>query len=260
MGHVLAVLTFLILSIVTCVHAQNVQPGDQVRFVERDQHIPAHPAPGDSRVHLRLVSGSEATVLRVHTATGWVEVRGEPLQGTDTVGWVTPRYPANRPGGGEPTADALGWCPPEGAPEPHPSGRLRLATWNLENLHAQDGQSTYTGSDPSVKRTATDYERIRCYVRLFEPDILAMQNDQVWADLDDGEPAHADLTALTQDMPISCRDNRFPEFIDHIVVDRRVLPWVDRTPFRQVTYRLADKAVWDQLSDPCPVLVELWIR
>ena len=28
----------------------------------------------------------------------------------------------------------------------------------------------------------------------------------------------------------------------------------------QVTYRQADKAVWDQLSDHCPVLVELWIR
>jgi len=37
-------------------------------------------------------------------------------------------------------------------------------------------------------------------------------------------------------------------------------PWVDRTSFRQVTYRQDDKAVWDQLSDHCPVLVELWIR
>jgi endonuclease/exonuclease/phosphatase family metal-dependent hydrolase len=84
--------------------------------------------------------------------------------------------------------------------------------------------------------------------------------DRVWADLDDGDPANADLTALTQDMPISCRDNKHPEFIDHIVVDRRVLPWVDRTSFRHVTYRQADKAVWNQLSDHCPVLVELWVR
>jgi hypothetical protein len=45
-------------------------------------------------------------------------------------------------------------------------------------------------------------------------------------------------------MPISCRDNAFPECIDHIVVDRRVLPWVDRTSFRQVTYSQADTAVW----------------
>jgi endonuclease/exonuclease/phosphatase family metal-dependent hydrolase len=38
------------------------------------------------------------------------------------------------------------------------------------------------------------------------------------------------------------------------------VPWVDRSSFRQVTYRQADKAVWDQLSDHCPVVVELWIR
>jgi endonuclease/exonuclease/phosphatase family metal-dependent hydrolase len=84
--------------------------------------------------------------------------------------------------------------------------------------------------------------------------------DRVWADLDDGEPTNADLTAVTQDMPVSCRDNMLTEFIDHIVVDRRVVPWVDRTSFRQMTYRQADKAVWDQISDHCPVLVELWIR
>jgi hypothetical protein len=33
--------------------------------------------------------------------------------------------------------------------------------------------------------------------------------DRVWADLDDGETATADLTALGQDMPVSCRDNPF---------------------------------------------------
>jgi exonuclease III len=63
-----------------------------------------------------------------------------------------------------------------------------------------------------------------------------------------------------QDTPVSCRDNTCTEFIDHIVVDPRVLPWVDRSSLRQVTYRQADKVVWGQLSDHCPVLVELWIR
>jgi endonuclease/exonuclease/phosphatase family metal-dependent hydrolase len=87
-----------------------------------------------------------------------------------------------------------------------------------------------------------------------------VSSDRVWADLDDGQPANADLTTLTQDMPVSCRDNTFTEFIDHIVVDRRVLPWVDRSSFRQVTYRQQDKAVWDQLSDHCPVVVELWFQ
>jgi len=395
MRHLFRLLMLMLLTTTTLVYAAEVRPGDQVRLIEREQHIPAHPAPGDSSVSLRFVSGSQATVLAINAATGWLEVQGEPLEGTQNTGWITPTYLANAPGTGEPTTDPLAWCPPKGSPAPHPSGRLRLATWNLENLHAQDGQSTYTGSDPSVKRTAVDYDRMRCYVRLFDPDILAVQevdgeealsrvvdtdvydvhvddrpkgslngqqntgfavkrgltvvrqpdfealdirgdsslrygtridlthngqtiqlmsvhlksgcfddattssagaalpaqvpvlegwvdataagstpfivlgdfnrrltqpNDHIWANLDDGEPANADLTALGQDMPVSCRDNTFTEFIDHLVVDPRVLPWVDRTSFRQVTYRQADKAVWDQLSDHCPVLVELWIR
>jgi endonuclease/exonuclease/phosphatase family metal-dependent hydrolase len=395
MNRIIHLLVVLFLAGVALAAAAEVQPGDQVRFITREQHIPAHPAPGDTRVHLRFVSGSEATVLRVHGATGWIEVRGEPVQGPENTGWVTPSYLTSQPGGEGSTADTLAWCPATGSPTPHPSGRLRLATWNLENLHAQDGQSTYTGNDPSVTRTATDYDRIRCYVRLFDPDILAVQEvdgeaalsrvvdtdvydvhvddrpkgslngqqntgfafkrgltvvrrpdftaldvqgdgrlrygaridvthhgqtiqllsvhlksgcfenrtrsvdcplllaqvpvmeswideaargprafivlgdfnrrlnqpgDRVWADLDDGDPANADLTALTQEMPVSCRDNAFTEFIDHIVVDPRGLAWVDRASFRQVTYRQADKAVWHKLSDHCPVAVELWVR
>jgi endonuclease/exonuclease/phosphatase family metal-dependent hydrolase len=395
MGRMIRLLMVLVLAGTALAAAAEVQPGDQVRFITREQHIPAHPAPGDARVHLRFVSGSEATVLRAHGATGWVEVRGEPVQGTETTGWATLRYLAGQPGGEGPTAGTLAWCPAKGSSAPHPSGRLRLATWNLENLHAQDGQSTYTGNDPSVTRTAVDDDRIRCYVRLFDPDVLAVQEvdgeaalsrvvdtdvydvhvddrpkgslngqqntgfafkrgltvvrqpdftaldvqgdgrlrygaridvthngqtiqllsvhlksgcfenrtrsadcpllpaqvpvlegwidgaargprafivlgdfnrrlnqpgDRVWADLDDGDPANADLTALTQDMPVSCRDNAFTELIDHSVVDPRALPWVDRASFRQVTYRQADKAVWHKLSDHCPVAVELWVR
>jgi hypothetical protein len=82
------------------------------------------------------VSGSQATVLRVDTATGWTEVCGEPLQGTQNTGWITPRYLASCPDGEGPVLNSLDWCPPKGLPEPYPSGRLRLATWNLEILHA----------------------------------------------------------------------------------------------------------------------------
>ena len=168
-------LMLLLLSAATVVSAAEVRPGDQVRFIERDQQIPAPPAPGDSPVHLRFVSGSQATVLHVDAATGWIEVQGEPLQGSEHTGWITSRYLARTPSTEDPASDTLAWCPTKGSLASHPSGRLRLATWNLENLHAPDSQSTYTESDPSVKRTATDYERIRCYVRLFDPDILAVQ-------------------------------------------------------------------------------------
>jgi hypothetical protein len=47
---------------------------------------------------------------------------------------------------------------------------------------------------------------------------LTQPNDWVWAELDDGEPVNADLTALTQDMPLSGQDHTLTEVIDHIVV------------------------------------------
>jgi len=118
----------LYLAVVSLTYAAELHPGDQVRLIEREQPIPVHPAPGDTRVSLRLVSGSQASVRQVHTATGWVEVQGEPLEGTITTGWITPTYLASAPGTGEPTTDPLAWCPPKSSSAPHPSGRLRLVT------------------------------------------------------------------------------------------------------------------------------------
>jgi hypothetical protein len=109
--------------------AAEVRPGDHVRFIERDQHIPAHPGPVDTRVHLRFISGSEATVLQVSTATGWIEVRGEPLQGGEHTGWIAPRFLAGPPNGGEPVPDTLAWCPPKGSP--------RMGVWSKRLCSAQ---------------------------------------------------------------------------------------------------------------------------
>lgn len=87
---------------------------------------------------------------------------------------------------------------------------------------------------------------------------LAIAGDLVWSNLDDSMPANADLSVVTENMPISCRDNGFTEFIDHIVFDRRSAELVDISSFRHVTYRQADKSVWDKISDHCPVAVEIW--
>jgi hypothetical protein len=110
--------------------------------------------PSDVHVHLRFVRGSPATVMRVDAVTGWIEVRGEPFQSTANTRWIALRHLANQPGAGESTTDALAWCPPKGLPAPHTSGRLRLATGNLENLHVQDGQSTYLEPAPSRRKVA----------------------------------------------------------------------------------------------------------
>lgn len=378
--------------------AQEYLAGDRVDLVEREIHIPAHPAPGDNSVRFRFTGGSTGTILSVDAATGWLELQGERLSGGEAVGWIIDRYIAgaaeDAPDPGETAVPA--WCPAKASPSPQHEGRLRIATWNLGNLNAENGESTYTGRDPSVKRFSIDYARIRCYVRLFNPDVLAVQEvdgeaalkrvvdtdvydvhvssrpshnlvngeqntgfaykeglsiterpdvetldtsgnealrrgaridvtvsgttlsflsvhlksgcfensssgsactklfrqipeleqwidsaaadahpfvvlgdfnrrvnmseDMVWTELDDGEPPNADLVSVTDDMPISCRDNEFTKFIDHIVVGRRAGNLVDQTAFRHVTYRQEDRAVWDKISDHCPVVVEMWME
>jgi hypothetical protein len=45
--------------------------GDTVRLVERDIHIPAHPAAGDNRVPFRFTGGSIAQILVIDQPTGW---------------------------------------------------------------------------------------------------------------------------------------------------------------------------------------------
>jgi endonuclease/exonuclease/phosphatase family metal-dependent hydrolase len=286
------------------------------------------------------------------------------------------------------------WCPPIRSQEPHPCGRLRIATWNLSNLHRKNGESTYIGQSPSEIRETKDYERIKCYIRMTDPDILAVQEvdgeealirvvdkdiynvhvssrpkgslngkqntgfaykkgitiqeiddfrsldtsngelrygtqiivthnnksfkmlsvhlksgcfdntltgkpcsklrqqipeienwidqeasgpypfiilgdfnrrfniegDTFWEEIDDGNPSNADLTNITKNKCISCRDNKYDTFIDHIVFDKRSWTWVDDSSFRHVTFRKADKPVWDKISDHCPIVVELWIK
>jgi hypothetical protein len=70
MGWLVRLLMLLLFAAAPWASAAEVRPGNRVRLIERDQDIPAHPAPGDTRVSLRFVSGSEATVLQVHACHG----------------------------------------------------------------------------------------------------------------------------------------------------------------------------------------------
>ena len=144
-SRILGALAFVVLP-VTAANAQDLIPGDIVQLVERDPHIPAHPFPGDSNIHLRFISGSRATVLGIDHPTGWIEITGEPLVGNQNTGWVTSKYIAKRLAGEDPVVGPLSWCPAKGSPNPHVSGRLRIATWNIGNLHAQDGESTLSST------------------------------------------------------------------------------------------------------------------
>ncbi|WP_026210086.1 endonuclease/exonuclease/phosphatase family protein [Flexithrix dorotheae] len=394
-----SILIFYFFSVPFCLIGQDYQIGDSVQLVTRSQNIPAHPAAGNSSVHLRFKSGSTGKIKSFDSSIGWYNLEGNTVGGEMALGWITKTYIesviSSEDGNVDIDSVSISWCPPKGSPEIIHENRLRLATWNLENLHSEDGQSTYTGSRPSVIRKAEDYERLKCYIRMFNPDILAVQevdgtealnriidsdvynvhvssrlqgslngkqntgfiwkkglsveiqpdftaldvsgggrlrygaridvtfkdktiklvslhmksgcfdnsmsgsscetlmdqipvleswidtaatkdepfillgdfnrrfnldSDRVWSEIDDAEPANADLTTVTLNMPLSCRDNRYTEYIDHIVFDKKSFEWVDLSSFRQVNYRQADKADWDKISDHCPVVIEIWVE
>ena len=89
---------------------------------------------------------------------------------------------------------------------------------------------------------------------------LVQEGDLVWAAIDDGTPPNADLKAAGEEMPISCRDNTFIDFIDHIVMDKRATAWFEPSSFRHVTFRQADSDNWNLISDHCPVVAEFWVE
>jgi hypothetical protein len=135
---IISILTLLIV-FCCCAVAQASTPGDSITLVKRNTDIPAHPAPGDSSVHFRFASGSAATVVRLDQQTGWVEIRGMTTPGGQSTGWITTRYIVGATSGSGTPRPSVAWCPPKRSPNRHASGRLRIATWNLGNLYAQDG-------------------------------------------------------------------------------------------------------------------------
>lgn len=79
---------------------------------------------------------------------------------------------------------------------------------------------------------------------------LARPDDVLWVQLDDGQPANADLTLAEGQITPRC-DPRFKEFIDHIVLDARTTR--DLAGFEEQAYDPAD----GHPSDHCPVLAVL---
>lgn len=75
---------------------------------------------------------------------------------------------------------------------------------------------------------------------------LAEAGDPVWAELDDGNPANADLRLADEGVTPRC-DPRYRSFIDHIVLDRRAAGQM--TAFAETPYGAGQK----HLSDHCPV-------
>jgi len=81
--------------------------------------------------------------------------------------------------------------------------------------------------------------------------------DEVWRDLDDGEPPDADLTDLSGGRRPACWGGRYKRFIDFILAGRVSAAWAVPGSFREWTYEQSDAPFERQLSDHCPLSVSL---
>jgi hypothetical protein len=87
------------------------------------------------------------------------------------------------------------------------------------------------------------------------------EDDHLWREIDDGDPAGLDLRRLPfrQASDGWCGTSRHqPRPIDFLVFDDRAWQLVDQASFRQVTYDAADQdEARGTPSDHCPVAVDL---
>jgi hypothetical protein len=245
--------------------AGGIQESGRVTLVERDADIPAHPGPLDSRVPFRFAGGSSALILSIDTDSGWIQIRGEDLDGEEALARVvdTEVYDLHVSGRGKtrdmngrqntgfaykkgldvarlPDFDALD----VGNGGLRHGARISVAYGDeqlqLMSVHLKSGcfgNTTVQGRDCArlLRQVPVLEEWIDQHAAGPDPLIvlgdfnrrLNDRSDAVWAELDDGRPSNADLTAVTEGQSISCRDNRFPGFVDHIVFGLRSIDFVD---------------------------------
>ncbi len=84
----------------------------------------------------------------------------------------------------------------------------------------------------------------------------------LWAEINDGDPPDAALTAVTLGAPFrKCiLTDEYESYIDLIVLGRRLAADIVPGSFQRVVYAPDDAGRYDRLSDHCPVGIELRLR
>lgn len=85
--------------------------------------------------------------------------------------------------------------------------------------------------------------------------------DDLWRELADKEPAELTLRRTDSSLGSLCQSRRNPKpFIDHIVLGGPAANWLVPDSFRELRYDDADRRAHVKLSDHCPILVQLEAR
>lgn len=85
---------------------------------------------------------------------------------------------------------------------------------------------------------------------------LAAPNDELWRELDDGDPPGLGL--LRAAVPMNARCHRPRQFaVDHVLLGGASRAWLAREGLRELPFDDTDRAQGVKLSDHCPLLVTL---
>ncbi len=82
-------------------------------------------------------------------------------------------------------------------------------------------------------------------------------DEPFWREIDDGDPPNADLFGTSESKVSKCWDGAYPQFVDHIVLDRQLAGWIDKGSFTEQIYDTQDFPYRTLLSDHCPISVTL---
>jgi len=91
----------------------------------------------------------------------------------------------------------------------------------------------------------------------FNRRFFAQPDEPFWSELDDGVPALSDLWSPTEGRRSLCWDNKYPDFIDHLVLNQAASALALRDSFVQQRYHESDAAHKRVLSDHCPLSIVL---
>lgn len=95
----------------------------------------------------------------------------------------------------------------------------------------------------------------------FNRDLLAAKGDELWKEIDDGDPPESDLrNAASGERFLNCVPGQsYRAYIDHIVLSRTLGTELIAGSFGRVTFTAAD-ARHTRLSDHCPVAIRLRLQ
>lgn len=91
----------------------------------------------------------------------------------------------------------------------------------------------------------------------FNRRLFAQPNEPFWRELDDGEPSLSDLWSPTEGRRSSCWGNSYPQFIDHLVLNKAATSLALPESFVQQRYDESDQPNKRVLSDHCPLAITL---